>query len=258
MAYLETDGTLRNDADYRACVYDDYKQSVLEMLPIDMINGLPLDYLHCVLLGVVNWILSYLRYTSKSLSSSDYIEIKRRVAILLENKPNEFQRNLRAFTESLGTVKGTEYRQYLMFVFPLLLKGIVSEEIIGNFIKLHIASIIFSHKRFSRFYEQADQLMKMFLDEFAVIYNPCHATYVFHSLCHMKIFVYLYGPWDNFSTFEYESYNGTVKNMLSGQVMPLTQLANKVIDIYQVPLQCFNLSTKNIEIKDRIMDHFFS
>lgn len=77
MAYLDTDAELRNDADYRARVYDDYhhKESVLEMLPIDMIDAFPLDYLHCVLLGVMNWILAYLRYSSKTLSSSDYIEI---------------------------------------------------------------------------------------------------------------------------------------------------------------------------------------
>lgn len=259
MAYLDTDAQLRNDGDYRSRIYDDYhhKESVIEMLPIDMIYAFPFDYLHCVLLGVVKWILSYLRYTSKTLSSRDYIEINRRVKIFSENEPIEFQRRLRAFTENLGDMKGTEFRQHLLFVFPLLLKGIVSEEIIGNFIKIHIASIIFSHKRFSRFYEQADQLIKMFLEEFAQIYNPCHVTYVFHVLCHMKKFVELYGPWDNFSTFEFESHNATVKNYVKGQVKPLTQIANRIVEIYEVPLQEFDEKTKNIEIRDRQDDGSF-
>lgn len=177
--------------------------------------------------------------------------------IFLENQPVEFQRNLRAFTENLGNMKGTEFRQYLMFVFPLLLKGIVSEEIIGNFLKLHIASIIFSHKRFSCYYEQAQTLMEMFLQEFAQIYGPCHVTYVFHALCHMKKFVDLYGPWDNFSTFEFESCNSTVKNLLKGNVKPLTQIANRIVEIYQVPLQSFNSKTENVEIKDRQNDDSF-
>lgn len=260
MAFLDTDAGLRNDADYRARIYEDYhhKESVLEMLPIDMIDAFPHDYLHSALLGVMKWILTYFRDSPKTLSSSDYIEIKKRIQIFLENQPVEFQRNLRAFTEDLGNMKGTEFRQYLLFVFPLLLKGIASERIIGNFLKLQIASIIFSHKRFATFYGQADKLMKIFLREFEHIYDPCHVTYVFHSLSHMKKFVDLYGSWDNFSTFEYESYNSTIKNLLKGHAMPLTQIANRIVEIYQVPLYDFKRSSKNIEIKDRQDDGSFS
>lgn len=259
MAYLEADAELRNDADYRARVYEDYhlQESVLEMLPINMIDAFPLDYLHCVLLGIVKWILTFYRYTSKALSANDCIEINRRVRIFAKNQPKEFQRRLRSFTECLGTLKGHEFRQYLLFVFPLLMKGIVSEEVINNFLKLHIASIIFSHKRFSRFYDQADQLMKMFLEEFALIFNARHVTYCPHSLCHMKKFVDLYGPWSNFSTFEYESYNATVKNLLKGHVKPLTQIVNRIIEIYNVPLYNFNASKTNIQIKDRQDDGSF-
>lgn len=45
MAYLDTSAPLRNDSDYRTRVYDDYhhKESVLEMLPINMIDDFPLD-----------------------------------------------------------------------------------------------------------------------------------------------------------------------------------------------------------------------
>lgn len=45
MAFLDLDAPIRNDADYRGRVYDDYHhmESVLEMLPIDMIDAFPLD-----------------------------------------------------------------------------------------------------------------------------------------------------------------------------------------------------------------------
>lgn len=73
MAFLNLDAPLRNDADYRRRIYDDYHhmESVLEMLPIDMIDSFPPDYLHCVLLGVENWILKLLRDTPKTLSTRD-------------------------------------------------------------------------------------------------------------------------------------------------------------------------------------------
>ncbi len=260
MAFLNLEAPLRNDHDYRHRKYDDYHkmESVLELLPIDMIDSFPPDYLHCVLLGVVFWILGFLRNTSKIFSSDDYVKIEKRIKQFRMTQPVEFQRNLRSFIDHLGYMKGTEFRQYLLFVFPLLLEGLVSEEIINNFIKLHIASIIFSHKRFECFYQQADELMRMFLLEFAEVYHPRHVVYVFHALCHMKEFVEKYGPWDNFSTFEYETQNCTVKGFLHGNVMPLTQITNRIVEIYQAEKHDFCTQKSNIEIRDRQDDGSFS
>lgn len=198
----------------------------------------------------MRWILEHIRNISKNLSSGDYREISRRVKLFSDNQPIEFQRKLRPFTEHLGTMKGTELRQHLLFVFPLLLKGIISQDKINNFLKLHVASIIFTHGRFSQFYDQADQLIKMFLQESGEIYNPRHETYVFHSMCHMKKFVDLYGEWDNFSTFEYESYNATVKNYIKSHNKPLHQIAYRIIEIYETPQFNINEKTKPIEIRD--------
>lgn len=86
-SFLDFDSPLRTDADFRARIYDDYhhKESVLEMLPIDMVDMFPLDYLHCVLLGVVQFILKYLRDTPKTLSSNDFNEINRRIENFKKN-----------------------------------------------------------------------------------------------------------------------------------------------------------------------------
>lgn len=148
-------------------------------------------------------------------------------------------------------MKGTEFRQYLLYVGPLLLKGIIGEENIGNLIKLQIASTIFTHKRFAKYYTEADTLMRMFIVEFAAIYHPSHVVYVVHSLCHIKHFVELYGPWDNFSTFEYESYNCTVKHFLKSNVKPFTQVTNRIVEIYRAPKHDTVNQPKNIEISDQ-------
>lgn len=253
IAFPDLDAPLRNDNDYRARIYDDYhhKESVLELLPIDMIDAFPLDYLHCVLLGVVCWILKFLRDTPMTLSSNDYIEINQRIEQFQKTEPIEFQRKLRSFTDNLGLMKGTEFRQYLLFVGPLLLKGIVDEEKLCNLLKLHIASTIFSHERFANYYNEANTLMRMFIEEFAAIYHPCHCTYVVHSLCHMKKFIDKYGHWDNFSTFEYETYNSTVKNLLKGNVMPLIQVTNRIVEIYNAPHHNIVYKTQNVEISDQ-------
>lgn len=260
MAFLDLEADLRNDHDYRARIYEDYHkmESVLELLPIDMIDAFPLDYLHCVLLGVINWILGYIRNTRQMLSSHDYITIKNRIDQFEKTRPVEFQHKLRSFIEYLGLMKGTEFRQYLLFVMPLLLKGIVDDEKIGNLLKLHIASTIFSHKRFAQYYNEADELMRMFLQEFAEIYHHRHVVYVFHSLCHMKKFVDLYGHWDNFSTFEYESYNSTVKNLLQSNVMPLTQMTNRIAEIYYAPHHDIREESYHIEISGQLENGSYS
>ncbi len=260
MAYLDLEADIRNDKDYRARIYQDYHhmESVLELLPIDMINAFPLDYLHCVLLGVVYWILGYIRNTPQVLSTRDYDTIRNRIDQFEKTRPVEFQHNLRSFIDDLGHMKGTEFRQYLLFVAPLLFKGIIDDEKIGNFLKVHIASIIFGHKRFDKYYNEADELMRMFIQEFAEIYHPRHVVYVFHSLCHMKKFVDQYGPWDNFSTFEYESYNSTVKNLLKSNVMPLTQLTNRITEIYSAPQYDLKENSYDIEIKGQLRNGTFS
>ncbi len=251
MTFLNLDAKLRTDTEYRNRMYDEYhhKESVLELLPIDMIYSFPPDYLHFLLLGVVLWILKHILETSKLLSSNDLKEIKRRVELFQSLQPTEFQRKLRPFTEYLGLLKGTEFRQYLLFVAPVLFKGILSDKMVGNFIKLQIASLIFTHKRFECYYEEADKLMRMFIAEFAEIYHPRHVVYCVHSLCHVRTFVEKYGPLDNFSTFEYESYNGTVKHFLQSNVMPLTQITNRIVEIYNAPLQDLNQVKCDIEIK---------
>lgn len=249
ITFLDLGAPIRTDQEFRERKYDEYHhmESVLEMLPIDMIDAFPHDYLHCSLLGVQYWILKYLRNTPKTLSSA----INNRIEQFKKTEPIEFQRTLRSFIECLGTMKGSEFRQYLLFVGPLLLKGIVEDDIFINFLKFHIASIIFSHKRFAQYYDEADKLMRMFIEEFAAVYHPCHVVYVVHSLCHMKKFVDLYGPWDNFSTFEYESQNRAVKDLVRGNVKPLTQVTNRIVEIYNAPLYNIKNKTYDIEVSNR-------
>lgn len=260
ITFLDLDAPLRTDKDFRERKYDEYHhmESVLEMLPIDMIDAFPHDYLHCSLLGVQYFILRFLRHTPKILSSADHRTINNRIEQFKETEPIEFQHNLRSFVECLGSMKGSEFRQYLLFVGPLLLKGIVEDEIFSNFLKFHIASTIFAHKRFAKYYDKADKLNRNFIQEFAAVYHPCHVVHVVHSQCHMKKFVDIYGPWDNFSTFEYESQNRAVKDLVRGNVKPLTQVTNRIVEIYNAPLYQIKTKTYDIEVSDRLENNCYA
>lgn len=141
---------------------------------------------------------------------------------------------------------------------PLLLKGIVSDKMVGNFLNLHIATLTFTHERFNCYYEEADRLVRMFIVEFAETFHPRHEVYCVHSVCHIKKFVELYGSLDNFSTFEYESFNRTVKHLLKSNVMPLTQITNRIVEIYNTPLKDFTKQKYNIEVNGMQEDGTYS
>lgn len=100
--------------------------------------------------------------------------------------------------------------------------------------------------------------MRLFIVEFAAIYHPSHVVYVVHSLCHFKHFVQLYGSLDNFSTFEYESYNCTVKSFLKSNVKPLTQVTNRIVEIYSAPKHDSVNQPNDIEVSDQQIDCSFS
>lgn len=212
--------------------------------------------LHFLLLGVVYWILNHLYSAPKTLCVADHLKINERIELFKKTQPSEFQRNLRSFIGNLGLMTGTEFRQYLLFVFPMLLEGIVNDDILANFIKLQIASVIFCHQRFDCYYDEADELMQLFIEEFAEVYHPRNVVYCVHSLCHIKIFVERYGPWDNFSTFEYETFNSSVKHMVHGNVLPL--IINRIMEVYNAPHHDFDLKKTDIEVKDRLDDGSFS
>ena len=236
MTFPNLDAPLRNDNDYRERNYDEYHhdESMLEQLPMDMIRSFPLDDLHCLYLGVMKRILGHFKNTKKSLSVADWKQIEMRIVDYASTQPVEYQRRLRSFAE-MGNFKGTEFRQYLLVVAPVLLKGIIGEDKIKNLIMLQIASIIFTHGRFKAFYQQADILMRQFLNDFSICYGPRHLTYVFHGLCHLKVFTDLYGPLTKFSTFAYESENYSIKQMLRGPKLPVVQVANRILEKYQAP-----------------------
>ena len=238
MAYPDTDAPLRTDEEFRNRIYDEEyhkKESLLELLPaVDMIDSFPLDVLHCSYLGVMRWILSHLKTASKTLSKRDWEVMSSRIGKYRFAQPSEFQRRLRLFNE-VGNFKGTEFRQYALFVAPILLKGIISDEKVDNLVKFQLASIIFTHSRFKEFYNQAHQMMKLFLDEFGELYHRRHLTYVFHALCHFQHFCEIYGPWEGFSTFKFESENFSLKKLVRSPNLRVTQIANRIEEACNAP-----------------------
>ena len=89
--------------------------------------------MHLVCLRVVRRILNYLeKGPVGKISALQLREISDRLIMLNGKMPSEFARQTRRLQE-LDRWKATEFRQFLLYTGPVVLKGIVSKELFEHF-----------------------------------------------------------------------------------------------------------------------------
>lgn len=185
-------------------------------LNIDMIANFPLDYLHTVCIGVVKKMLHmWLKGDFKArLQGSDVERISSRLNAVAKSQPSDFQRKCRPLNE-YSYYKGTELRTMIVYVLPVVTKGILTGDKYQHLLLLHVAIVILVDPQLCK--TQADLahcLLEHFVRNFSNIYGSQHIVYNVHSLLHMVDDVKLYGNLDEYSAFPFESYMSKIKSML--------------------------------------------
>ena len=139
MLFLHNDAPLRTDNSFRCQENAEHhkQRSPFCNLPLDMINDFPIDYLHLVNLGVTKrlrlaWICGPLK---SRLSSSQINAISTNLLKLQGYMPKEFARRPRSL-EYVKMWKATEFRQFLLYTGPIVLRKVVTEEYYVNFLSL--------------------------------------------------------------------------------------------------------------------------
>lgn len=235
MTFPNFDAPPRTDEDFRARTYEEYHHgnSTMELLPVDMIKSFVPDYLHFLCLGGGKFLLKFIKNHKKNILSTEWWgKVNARIE---EMKPREFQRKLRSF--------------------ELLIDG--DKRL--NLEKLQIACTIFAHKRFEEFYKEAGIVMRQFLDDFSTDYHARHLTYCIHLFCHVEEFCRMYGPLDEFSAFEYESYIYTIKQLVHTNNKILPQIANRITESYNASaILDIQDSVKKTEVRGKITETKFN
>ena len=115
--------------------------SPLVKINFDCINGFTLDYMHCVLLGVVNGILVFITKGPEicRLSNEQIQQISNHLLSL--KLPSNFNRQPRSIKD-LCYWKATEYRSFLLYLGPIVLKGILSEASYKHFLALRVVYFV--------------------------------------------------------------------------------------------------------------------
>ena len=119
----------RTDRNFRRGLYQHHvkEATLLQNLPIDIVKDFSLDVMHLVFLGVVK---RYLMYLSKAkiiykFNNSMLNKLNARLNLVKGVFPRNFSRQPRPIDTKRW--KATEYRCFLLYLGPALLKGIMKK-----------------------------------------------------------------------------------------------------------------------------------
>lgn len=244
MSFCDVNCKLRTDELFRSQDQEEHHitSSPLLQLPIDMVNAVPLDYLHLILLGVVKKLITFWTKSKRSkifgnlavkLRAFQINKISTRLLKTDRRRPIEFHRQVRSL-DVFSFWKGTEFRTFLLYVGPIVLKDLVDEQIFQNFMALHCAiTICLSEKHLKTLINVADALLIGFIDGFKQIYGLSNMSYNVHNLIHLISDVKRLGSLENFSAFPFESTLNKIIRLIRSGNKPLQQVANRIGEIIQ-------------------------
>lgn len=102
--------------------------------------------------------------------------------------------------------KTTEYRQFLLYTGPVILKDILNTDLYNNFLLLHCAVTNFAEKSEKPILQYAKDLLISFVKSFFHLYGKQYASFNIHGLLHMHEDVSKFGTVDKYSAFQFENY----------------------------------------------------
>jgi len=206
-------------------------RSNLADLEINFVSDVPLDYMHLICLGVTKkllliWLrgpLSTFRVCSRDVDICDA-----QLSMIKSSITNDFCRKPRSLRE-VDRWKATEFRQFLLYTGPVVLKALLPTEHYNLFMSLSVACrILASTSYYMQRNEYADKLLKYFVRRFAELYGAHNISYNVHNLVHLSKDCFVHGTLDSFSAFRFENKLGQMKRVLRSSSKPLQQLHRRL------------------------------
>ncbi|KAB0790106.1 hypothetical protein PPYR_15573 [Photinus pyralis] len=209
--------------------------SPLTKLGMGLVTSFPIDYMHCVCLGVVRKLLCTWSEGPRSLtklSNNSIKTISEHLLLLRRHIPTEFNRKPRSLSE-LPRWKATEFRTLLLYLGPVVLKQSMKKALFENFLRLHTAITIFTSSTHIQHLktEIAGEFLKVFVQHCRRIYGEEYTVYNIHMLVHLKEDVDRYGPLDNISEFPFETFLNRLKRLIRSPKQPLQQIGKRLKEI---------------------------
>lgn len=226
--------------------------SILNNIPGFLpITNIPLDYMHVVCLGVVKkiillWIKGPLcvRLNRRSLNKISHLLISIR-----NSTPKEFVRKPRPISD-INHWKAVEFRTFILYTGPTILRHILKNDIYNHFLTLHAAMTIVTCPNLCQGYllNFAEALFHNFVMSFEVLYGKEYISHNIHNLLHLCSDVRIFGSVDNFSAFCFENFMTCIKKQLRKHEKPLQQLIKRYKETEHVSSLSLHNSCNNKKV----------
>lgn len=225
--------TKRTDLDFLAKTDSDHHTgtSILEKIPgFRPVTDVPLDYMHLICLGVVKkfvvntWCFGR---PPHKLAAREINIMSDTLISFTKFVPVEFARVPRSLKESKRW-KATEFRQFLLYTGPIVLKRVLHNTKYDHFISLHIASIILLSEKYQLYTDYAEELLTHFVLSTKHLYGPEFLTHNIHNLLHIASDVKEFGNMNLFSNFPAENYLQKLKKLVRNSHHVLPQVVRRL------------------------------
>ena len=206
-------------------------------------------------------ILHFLKSGPKCcrLSSTQCSIISEQLQAYRGKIPSEFARQPRGIDE-LERWKATEFRQFLLYSGPLVLKDILPSQAYVHFLTLTLGISILLHSdsgiRHS-YLEYSQELLHCFVRNCSKIYGETFNVYNVHNLLHLHEDVrYFDCSLNELSAFPFENHLQTVKKLVRKAQNPIAQIVKRQ---YEVARQNIRLECKmpKLKVSTRTKDSCF-
>ncbi|KAA0702512.1 hypothetical protein E1301_Tti021314 [Triplophysa tibetana] len=232
---------LRTDQTFREMGYEEHQGGVSPLceLGVGLVSGFVLDYMHLVCLGAMRQLIYlWLKGPLKCRQSIRILTtISAFMASIRQYLPRNFARKPRSLLE-ISMWKATELRQFLLYTGPVVLRKNIPDIMYSNFILSSVSiRILLSPDLCTENCDFAEDILKMFVPDFGLIYGIEFVGYNIHSLIHISQDARKYGPLDSISCFPFETYLGKLKKMARRPQSPVQQIVRRIHEKQRVAKQ---------------------
>lgn len=191
---------------------------VLLLDTFHIIDSLVPDYMHCVLLGVVNTFVEAW-FDSSSFENEWYLgrHVKEFDFRLMNIKPpSEITRTPRSINDR-KQYKASEWRTFLLYYSPVCLKSLLHQSYYQHW-SLLISAIygLLKDNCTAEEINNSEDCLKKFVFQIPNLYGENFMKFNVHLLLHLSSHVRRWGSLWAWSAFPYEHYNGVIGNFFRG------------------------------------------
>lgn len=190
--------------------------------------------MHLIYLGVVKKLIVAFWCNGKppsKLSYNQIHQISEKLNVLRKDIPGEFNRKPRSLLDSKRW-KATEFRQFLFYSGPVVLKCLLSSDMYQNFMTLHVSLTILSNAKLQNsLINYAEELLIYFVKTFMILYGKHSMSHNVHNLLHLCSESKKFGVLEDFSAFPFENYMQELLKCIRKNEAPLKQIVLRKFEI---------------------------